>query len=282
MKVVILAGGKGSRLGVAAEGRPKPMVNLNRWTPLVWHIIKNFLNTGHTEIVMALGYKADKFHGFFRSIAKIKVPITRGPKTGCTLRTTGGTSHDSTALFWLVDTGEDEPTGRRLAKLKDILGNSTFMVTYGDGLSNVNPNDVIRHHRKTDALVTITAVHPPSRFGDLDLDGDTIVSFQEKEGSRSDKWINGGFMVMEPEVLGWNIAGSLENSTGVLQKALEIGRLSVYKHEGFWQCVDYPDELNRVRYLMAKGQTPWLIPREGHEDLVDIQQTFERNEIECS
>ena len=196
MKVVILAGGLGTRLTEETETRPKPMVEIGG-RPILWHIMKLYAHYGFREFVVALGYKGDVIKRYFLDYAKLQSNFTVNLASGDVMRR-GSQPEDWTVH--LVDTGGATNTGGRLKRLAPILGRETFMATYGDGVSNVDINALVQFHRRHGKLATTTAVRPPARFGGLVFDGDRIVEFTEKP-QIGEGWINGGFFVLEPDVL---------------------------------------------------------------------------------
>ncbi len=220
MKVVILAGGFGTRLSEYTKTIPKPMIKV-KGKPLIYHIMKNYAKYGFKDFYIALGYKGHAIKNFFKK----------------------------NSFNWninLIDTGRKTMTGGRLKRLTKHLKNETFMMTYGDGLSNVNIKKLINFHKKNKKMVTLTAVRPPARFGALKLKGNSITYFKEK--SKVDEgWINGGFFVIEPEFLNYikNDQTFLEKEP--LEKVCKKKTLVAFKHDGFWQCVDTKRDLEKLK-----------------------------------
>ena len=225
MKVVILAGGLGTRLSEYTHSVPKPMININN-KPLIYHIMKHYAKYGFKEFYIALGYKGHVIKNFFYK------------------------NHYGWKIN-LINTGLKTMTGGRLKRLKKYLGNDTFMMTYGDGLSNINLKKLLKFHKKNKKIVTVTAVRPPARFGALKLKGNKVSYFKEK--SRLDEgWINGGFFVMEPNFLKLikNDRTYLEKQP--LEKVTKDKQLVAYKHKRFWQCIDTKRDLDKVRQILKK------------------------------
>ena len=220
MKVVILAGGLGTRLSEYTKTIPKPMIKV-KGKPLIYHIMKTYAKYGFKDFYIALGYKGHAIKNFFKK----------------------------NSFNWninLIDTGRKTMTGGRLKRLTKHLKNETFMMTYGDGLSNVNIKKLINFHKKNKKMVTLTAVRPPARFGALKLKGNSITYFKEK--SKVDEgWINGGFFVIEPEFLNYikNDKTFLEKEP--LEKVCKKKTLVAFKHDGFWQCVDTKRDLEKLK-----------------------------------
>lgn len=252
MKAVILAGGLGTRLAEETSIRPKPMVEIGG-RPILWHILGIYAAHGISEFVIACGYKGEIIKRYFSEFhfysADIEVSLKDGSRA-----ITGAQSPD-----WrvhCVDTGLDTMTGGRLRKLAPLLAGETFCVTYGDGLSNVSVSELLRFHRAHGKLATVTAVHPPARFGLLELSGDQVTRFSEKPQTHGD-WINGGFFVFEPGLLQYikNDADSLERD--VLEQVAADGQLMAYRHDGFFQPMDTLRERQLLEELWATGAAPW-------------------------
>jgi len=231
MPVVILCGGKGTRLGAMTETIPKPMVEIGG-RPILWHIMKHYAHYGHDEFILALGYKGEKIRDYF-SDSRNNEPFM---------------SH-------LVDTGQDALTGNRMKQLESLIRGRTFMMTYGDGVGTVDIDKLLSFHKAHGGLVTLTAVCPPARFGALEFDGDRISHFKEKSVSKG-AWINGGFFVIKPEALRW-IDGDTMWEHAPMESLADGGELYAYKHEGFWQCMDTLRDLEYLESLWASGNPPW-------------------------
>jgi glucose-1-phosphate cytidylyltransferase len=231
MPVVILCGGKGTRLVEKTETMPKPMVEIGG-RPILWHIMKHYAHYGHDEFILALGYKGEEIRRYF---ADFKYE----PWT-----------------IHLVDTGEDTLTGNRMKRLEHLLDWRTFLMTYGDGVGTVDIDKLIEFHEAHAGFVTLTAVRPPARFGALEFDGDRIAHFKEKSISHA-AWINGGFFVIEPVALEW-IEGETMWEHAPMERLAEDGELYAYKHEGFWQCMDTLRDLEYLESLVMGGNPPWV------------------------
>jgi glucose-1-phosphate cytidylyltransferase len=252
MKVIILAGGFGTRLTEETEVKPKPMVEIGE-RPILWHIMKHYASYGHKEFVIALGYKGDVIKRYFLDYSSLHGNVS------INMRSREITIHnlaDEDWLVHLVDTGLESNTGGRIGRVCDYIGNETFMMTYGDGVSNVDLNALLELHRCCGRVVTLTAVRPPARFGGLIFDGDLIAQFTEKP-QVGEGWINGGFMVMEPKVLEYIPSDSTNLEIDVLEKLAAEGQLAAYRHPDFWQCMDTLRDKKLLESLWQQGKAPW-------------------------
>jgi glucose-1-phosphate cytidylyltransferase len=252
MKVGILAGGLGTRLAEETEVKPKPMVEIGG-QPILWHILMHYSRYGYQEFVIALGYKGEYIKRWMREFASLH--------SNMTVRTGNGTVtlHDRHQQDWtvdLVDTGQDTATGGRIKRLKDWLGDGTFMLTWGDGVSNIDLDALLRFHRSHGRLATLTAVRPPARFGHLELDGDRIVEFTEKPQT-SEGWINGAFFVLEPGVFDYVDGDAIQWEREPLERLAAEGQLMAYRHESFWQCMDTIRDKKLLEKLWVEGMAPW-------------------------
>ncbi|MEO6214032.1 MAG: glucose-1-phosphate cytidylyltransferase [Vicinamibacterales bacterium] len=254
MKVVILAGGLGTRLAEETELKPKPMVEVGG-RPILWHILKHYAQYGFKEFVIALGYKGDVVKQYFRDYEALNGDMTIRLGYGAAER------HLKERDDWtvhLIDTGLQTQTGGRVGRLQSWLDGQPFMLTYGDGVCDVNLHDLVAFHRKCGRVATVTAVRPPARFGGLIFEGDLVAEFTEKP-QIGEGWINGGFMVFEPEVFR-HIGGdatSLEIDT--LEKLAENRELAAYRHEGFWQCMDTLRDKRQLEQLWREDHAPWKV-----------------------
>ena len=254
MKVAILAGGAGTRLSEETAARPKPMVEIGG-RPILWHIMQHYASFGHDEFAIALGYKGEMIRDFFvsecASAGSVRVDFANGhisqPQT--VLAT-------SDWLVDLVDTGEKTNTGGRIKRLQPFVGDETFMLTWGDGVSNVDLDALLTFHREHGRLATVTAVHPPGRFGCLDLSGTSVRSFHEKPEQTND-WINGAFFVLEPEIFDYIADDDTQWELEPMERLAEEGQLQAWKHEGFWQCMDTLKEKHFLESLWDSGNAPW-------------------------
>lgn len=254
MKVVILAGGMGTRLAEETEIKPKPMVEIGG-LPILWHIMKMYAKQNFAEFFIALGYKGDLIKHFFADYctlgANMTIHLDRGHIERHAQKTESWTVH-------LIDTGQETLTGGRLKRLQPWLKDEPFMLTYGDGVADIDLKALLKFHRSHGKIATITAVRPPSRFGGLVFDGDAVVEFSEKP-QVGEGWINGGFMVFEPKVFKY-----LENDRSVLEidaleKLASAGQLVAFKHTGFWQCMDTLRDKRFLEKLWGDKKAPWKV-----------------------
>jgi glucose-1-phosphate cytidylyltransferase len=256
MKAVILAGGLGSRLSEETTVRPKPMVEIGG-KPIIWHIMKNYSVHGVNDFVICCGYKGNVIKKFFVNYALYGSDVVFDMKNGKI------ESHQKTVEPWkitLVDTGEETMTGGRLKRVSEYIGQSTFCLTYGDGLSDVNIRQLIGFHREQGALATVTAVQPPGRFGSLALEQRKmkIAAFMEKpQGDGT--WINGGYFVLEPSAIAYIEDDRTIWEQGPLQNLARDGMLAAYRHHGFWQCMDTQNDKTVLEKLWASGKAPWKV-----------------------
>jgi glucose-1-phosphate cytidylyltransferase len=253
MKVVILAGGLGTRLSEETDVRPKPMVEVGG-RPILWHIMKHYAAHGFDEFCVALGYKGDVVKRFFVDLATMRGSLTVSLADGSI------ELDDSEREDWtvhLVETGQDTNTGGRVGRLRDRLRGETFMLTYGDGVGTVDLRALLAFHRAHGRLATVTAVRPPSRFGGLDFHEDGAVHFTEKP-QMGEGWINGGFMVLEPQVLDYIDGDATSFEADTLERLAAEGELRAFTHEGFWQAMDTLREVRFLRSLWDRGEAPWV------------------------
>ena len=254
MKVVILAGGLGSRFSEETELRPKPMVEIGGY-PILWHIMKHFAHHGLNEFVVALGYKGEVIKRYFLEYTRSRGDLTVSLGDGAVRR------HGTPSEDWTVhlrETGSETMTGGRLRRLRDTLGDATFMVTYGDGLSNVDLQALLAFHKAHGRLATVTAVRPPARFGVLALEGERVTQFAEKPTAR-EGWINGGFFVFNPAVLDYIRGDDVHLEGEPLARLASEGQLMAYRHEAFWQSMDTVHERRLLDALWAGESAPWKV-----------------------
>lgn len=255
MKVVILAGGFGTRISEESHLRPKPMIEIGE-KPILWHIMKIYSHYGFNEFIICLGYKAYAIKEFFADYYLHTSDVTFD------LSKNEMTVHNNYSEPWkvtLVDTGIDTMTGGRIKRIKDYIGNEPFMLTYGDGVSNVNISELVKFHTNHGKIATITAIHLAGRFGVIDVDdNNSIFSFAEKT-KETGGWINGGFMIMNPEVMDYITDDTTVFEQEPLENLALNGELKAYKHEGFWQCMDTQRDKNLLEELWAKKEAPWNI-----------------------
>jgi glucose-1-phosphate cytidylyltransferase len=249
--VVILCGGMGTRLAEQSEVRPKPLVEIGG-RPIIWHIMKHYSRYGFNEFVLALGYKGEQIKRYFLDYHAVGRDMT------ITLQDGHVSPLSSNVEPWtvhLVDTGSATLTGGRLRQLEPLIGGGTFMLTYGDGVSNVRLDELLAFHRSRAALVTLTAVRPPARFGALEFDGDRIRRFKEKS-TLHEGWINGGFSIVEPAALKYIDADVMWEHAPMETLAAE-GQMVAFRHEEFWQCMDTVRDLRYLESLWDSGNPPW-------------------------
>lgn len=258
MKVAILAGGKGTRLAEETEVRPKPMVTIGG-RPILWHIMKHFAHYGHKDFYIALGYKGEVIKRYIVDHTSLQGDITVDLRKGSVHRSVNG-MHELDWVVHLVETGEETQTGGRIKRLAPHIGNETFMLTWGDGVSNVNLDQLLAFHKSHGKLATVTAVRPPARYGRLDLEGNRVARFAEKP-QLSEGWINGAFFVLEPEVFDYIDGDDTSWEKQPLERLAHEGQLMAHCHESFWQCMDTLREKVILEDLWAGGNAPWKIWR---------------------
>jgi len=256
MKVAILAGGLGSRLAEETETRPKPLVEVGG-RPILWHIMKHYAVHGHRDFVIALGYKGEQIKRFFVDYCALTHDL-------CVETMRGEVSHSGDGpddwTVQLVDTGQDTNTGGRVKRVAEWVSDGPFFLTYGDGVSDVDLAELLRFHRSTGRIATVTAVRPPARFGGLVFDGDLVAEFTEKPQT-GEGWINGGFFVFERSMLEYVDGDDTSLEHDVLTRLAADGQLAAYRHDRFWQCMDTLRDLRLLESLWEEGKAPWLPPR---------------------
>jgi glucose-1-phosphate cytidylyltransferase len=252
VKVVILAGGLGTRLAEETVTIPKPMVQIGQH-PILWHIMKFYASYGFEEFVVALGYRAEVVKNFFLQFADMASDLTIDLGAGTVERRR---RHQETWKIHLIDTGLETLTGGRVRRLAPLLSGGTFMLTYGDGVSDVPLDRLLAFHESHGKLATVTAVPALARFGNIIFDGDRVANFAEKRMT-DDAWINGGYMVMEPSVLGYLSKDEDVLEVDLLERLTSDGQLAGYKHEGFWQCMDTLRDKQGLERLWVAGTPPW-------------------------
>ena len=253
MKVVILAGGFGSRLSEYTDKIPKPLVTIGG-RPILWHIMSTYASFGYNDFYLALGYKAELIKDYFLNYRSLNADFTVDLSNGAV------ESLQTDETDWrvtLVDTGLETMTGGRIKRLKKFVGNEPFMLTYGDGVANIDIDALLKFHKSHGKIVTLTGVRPSARFGDLEFDGNQVVSFEEKP-QLHEGWINGGFFVCQPELLEYidNDNQMLEREP--LERIVNDGELMAYKHEGFWHCMDTRRDHELLESLWESGAPPWI------------------------
>lgn len=254
MKVVILAGGLGTRLAEETEVRPKPMVEIGG-RPILWHIMKGYAHQGFNEFYVALGYKGEAVKRYFLDYYALSSSMTISLKQG-KVDVLDGEWEDW--VVHLMDTGYDTNTGGRVNRLRPWLGDQTFMLTYGDGVCNLNIKELLRFHRAQGSIATITAVRPPARYGGLVFDGDLVADFTEKP-QIGEGWINGGFMVFEPAVFDYLADDRTSLESDALEHLAVDRQLAAYRHNGFWQCMDTLRDKRYLERAWQSSEAPWKI-----------------------
>ena len=252
MKVIILAGGFGTRLSEYTESIPKPMVPIGE-KPILWHIMKTYAHFGHKDFYLALGYKAEIIKEYFLTFSAINSDFTVELSNGTVEQ------HQTDDTDWrvtLVHTGLESMTGGRVKRLQKFIGKEPFMLTYGDGVADIDMNALLKFHKSHGKMVTVTAVHPSARFGELEITKQQVNSFQEKPQT-GQGWINGGYFVIEPEFF-----ELIEKDMTILEKkplerAAQMGELMAFRHKGFWQCMDTKRDLDNLEELWLSGKVPW-------------------------
>ena len=254
MKVIILAGGFGSRLQEETIVRPKPMVEIGG-KPILWHILKIYSTFGYNEFILALGYKGEYIKDYFLNFYALNNDLT--------VDLTNGKSeiHEGKLPNWkinLVDTGVNTMTGGRIKRLKPLIGNETFMVTYGDGLVDIPISELVAFHKSHGKIATLSAVHPPNRFGGLKIKDERVLEFMEKP-SAGEGWINGGCFVLEPEIFDYLEGDETLFELEPMQKLASEGQLMAYRHDGFFQPMDTIRERIVLEEHWSSGNAPWKV-----------------------
>ncbi len=252
MKVVLLAGGQGTRLAEETDVRPKPLVEIGG-RPILWHIMKTYAAAGIADFIVALGYKGymikEYFANYYLHSSDVTIDLAKNDVH----------AHESSAEPWrvtLVDTGDETMTGGRLRRLRRYLGDETFCMTYGDGVADIDVSALVAFHRAHGKPATLTAVQPPGRFGALRLRGDDVVAFTEKpQGDNA--WINGGYFVLEPSVLDLVAGDETVWEDAPLGTLAREGKLAAYRHSGFWHPVDTLRDKRTLEAMWQRGDAPW-------------------------
>lgn len=254
MKVAILAGGMGTRLSEETIIRPKPMVEIGG-QPILWHIMKGYAARGYKEFVIALGYKGELIKDYFLHFHYHSHNLTVDLKSG------GVTVHDSAGEDWtvhLLDTGLATNTGGRVKRVIEFISHEPFLLTYGDGVSDVDISELLAYHRAQGKHVTLTAVRPTARFGQIAVRDGQVIQFKEKP-QISEGWINGGFFVVQPEVFNYLSDDTTSWEFEALDNIASAGQLAAYEHTGFWQCMDNLRDVHVLERLWRQGKAPWKV-----------------------
>lgn len=254
MKVAILAGGLGSRLAEETELKPKPMVEIGG-RPILWHIMKHYAHHGFSDFVIALGYKGETIKRYMLDYCALHSDLTVAIGHG------GVVTHNGHLENWnvsLIDTGLMTASGGRMKRMAPYLGEGTFMMTLGDGVSTVDINRLLEFHRSHGRLATLTAVRPPARFGHISLEGDQVTLFAEKP-KLDQVWINGAFFVLEPGVLDYIEGDDTSWEYGPLDQLARDGQLMAFRHDGFWECMDTLRDRKLLEELWQSGRAPWRL-----------------------
>ena len=252
MKVVILAGGFGTRIGEESQFIPKPMIEIGG-RPILWHIMKEYSHFGHNEFIICAGYKQHIIKNYFARYALYNSDVTFDFQGSERIEV-----HNNFSEPWkvtVIDTGYDTLTGGRVKKIQPYINDEPFMLTYGDGVSNVNINELIKFHKSHGKICTLTAFRPESRFGFIDFDGDKVLAFREKS-AQDVGYINVGYMVMQPEVFDY-IEGNFSLEQEPMTKLVQAGQVMAYKHDDFWQCMDTLRDKKKLEALWDNEQAPW-------------------------
>jgi glucose-1-phosphate cytidylyltransferase len=255
MKVVILAGGLGTRLAEETEVRPKPMVEVGGH-PILWHIMKHYAHHGLKEFLVALGYKGEIIKRYFLDYLGLNGSLSIDLSSGKV------DVEDQECEDWVVHlkkTGLNTMTGGRVLRLRPWLEDGTFMVTYGDGVANIDLGALLRFHRSHGRIATVTAVRPPARFGGLIFDGDSMVTAFTEKPQIGEGWINGGYLVFEPEIFRYLEGDHSSLEADALERLTADNQLAAYRHEGFWQCMDTLRDKHLLESLWREGRAPWKI-----------------------
>jgi glucose-1-phosphate cytidylyltransferase len=254
MKVAILAGGLGTRLAEETEVRPKPMVEIGG-RPILWHIMRHFDHYGFNQFVIALGYKGDYIRRFFAeyhsNASNLRIDLSRG------VSHPHGSGPEERWIVDLIETGYATGTGGRIGRLAPYIGKESFLLTWGDGLSDVDLGELVRFHKTHGKLATVTAVHPPPRFGQVILDGDIVSDYTEMP--LRDAWINGAFFVLEPGVFDYIDGDTSHWEKEPMERLAADGELMAFRHEGFWQCMDTMREKVILEEMWQSGRAAWNV-----------------------
>jgi glucose-1-phosphate cytidylyltransferase len=254
MKVILLAGGLGTRLVEFTDVIPKPMV-LVGGKPMLWHIMNTYAHFGHKDFFIALGYKAEVIKEYFLNYRALNADFSVDLTSGDVV------PHQVDSIDWrvtLVNTGDKTMTGGRVKRMREYIGNEPFLLTYGDGVADIDLKALLSFHKKHGKLITMTAVRPAARFGELEIDGDSVTSFKEKP-QLHEGWINGGYFVVQPEFFDFIESDATLLEREPLEQATLVGELMAYRHEGFWHCMDTKRDHELLEQLWTQGKAPWVV-----------------------
>jgi glucose-1-phosphate cytidylyltransferase len=254
MKAILLAGGFGTRLSEYTEAIPKPMVTVGG-RPILWHIMRTYAHFGHKDFYVALGYKAELIKEYFLHYRSLNADFTVDLATGAV------SPHQIDDADWrvtLVHTGLESMTGGRVKRMQSFIGNEPFMLTYGDGVADIDINALLKFHRSHGKMVTVTAVHPGARFGELLIENEKVASFQEKP-QMGQGWINGGYFVIQPEFFDLITDDTTILERQPLEQAARMGELMAYRHDGFWHCMDTKRDRDVLEELWQSGDAVWRV-----------------------
>jgi len=254
MKAILLAGGFGTRLSEYTEAIPKPMVTVGG-RPILWHIMRTYAHFGHKDFYVALGYKAELIKEYFLHYRSLNADFTVDLATGAV------SPHQTDDADWrvtLVHTGLESMTGGRVKRMQSFIGNEPFMLTYGDGVADIDINALLKFHRSHGKMVTVTAVHPGARFGELLIEDEKVASFQEKP-QMGQGWINGGYFVIQPEFFDLIAGDATILERQPLEQAARMGELMAYRHDGFWHCMDTKRDRDVLEELWQSGDAVWRV-----------------------
>lgn len=254
MKAIILAGGFGTRLQEETTVKPKPMIEIGG-EPILWHIMSIYAAYGCKEFIVALGYRGEVIKKYFLDYYYLRNSFGIHLSNGHT------DVHNGYREDWdvhLIDTGLHSETGGRIKRAAALIGDETFMLTYGDGVANINIRELVSFHQMHGKLATVTAVRPPARFGSMSFNGNLVTQFTEKP-QIGEGWINGGYFVLEPEVLNYIEGDDVVFERGPLERLAKDRQLVAYRHEGFWQCMDTLRDMRLLEDLWRRGNPPWKV-----------------------
>ena len=253
MQIIILAGGKGTRLSEYTQEVPKPMVKIGT-KPIIWHIIKYYYKYGFNDFIIALGHKGEVIKEYFYNYSKLNANLTINLKDGEVKY------HNNSNLdlkVSLINTGLETSTGGRIKALEEFINKEEFMFTYGDGLSNINIPELISFHREKKKLLTMSAVHPPARFGELSIDDQSLLEDFEEKPQMQSGWINGGFFVANKKILKYINSPDEMFEREPIQRLAQEKEVAIYKHFGFWKCMDNRRDKEILTQIWEKGNAPW-------------------------